>query len=93
MSINANKLLRNPNCKGVNKKLKIRFSQKGNAVFQLILPEDTRTRTQRFAAKIIGYKIPQICPNAISAGAHDGFFYRLVPIHCLAFVLIFSQYL
>jgi hypothetical protein len=58
----------------VNRKLKNRLSQNGRAIFQDILPFVSRYKTQIFAAKIIGYKIPHICPKAISAGAQDGFF-------------------
>ena len=36
-SINASKLFLKPNCSGVNKKLKNKFTQNGNAVFQVIL--------------------------------------------------------
>ena len=36
-SIKASRLFLNPNCSGVNKKLKNKFTQNGNAVFQDML--------------------------------------------------------
>ena len=81
MSIMASQLLRSPNCMGVNKMLKNRFSQKGIATDNPILPFRNITKTYRFTANIIGYKIDQTVPKTDSCGAQDGLFkdlYQLV---------------
>lgn len=73
ISTRASMLFRKPNCRGVNKKLKTKFTQKGRAVFQLIFPVLTNIKTHTLAAKIMGYKTPQTLPKAISGGAQEGF--------------------
>ena len=77
----ASKLLRKPNCNGVNTRLKNKFSQKGIATLRPILPLKNIITMYILTAKIIGYKIDQTVPKTHSCGAQIGLFkdrYQLV---------------
>jgi len=72
ISIAANKLFFNPNCKGVKARLKKMLNIKGKATIQVIRFCANKTKTWLKEIIIKRYKKLQAGPNSQAGGAHDG---------------------
>jgi hypothetical protein len=69
----ARKLLRNPNCSGVNKRLKIIFKKNGSATRNGSCPRSAARNTHPKVIMIMAYKTVQTGPNNQAGGAQAGF--------------------